>query len=58
MLSMGNELGLEIIAEGIESEEQADFLRARGCQGGQGYLYGKPAPAVSFARTRTEKLSA
>ena len=57
MLSMGNELGLEIIAEGIESEEQADFLRARGCQGGQGYLYGKPAPAVSFARTRREKLS-
>ena len=52
MLSMGNELALEIIAEGIESEEQTNFLRAKGCQGGQGYLYGKPGPAVRFARTR------
>jgi EAL domain-containing protein (putative c-di-GMP-specific phosphodiesterase class I) len=57
MLSMGNELGLEIIAEGIESEEQANFLRARGCQGGQGYLYGKPSPAVRFARTRKGKIA-
>jgi diguanylate cyclase (GGDEF)-like protein/PAS domain S-box-containing protein len=63
MLAMGNELRLEIIAEGIESENQAQFLRAKGCEGGQGYLYGRPAPAdswlqsVSPARTPKARIS-
>lgn len=49
-LSMAAELKLETIAEGIESEDQAAFLRARGCHGGQGFLYGEPAPAADFIR--------
>jgi diguanylate cyclase (GGDEF)-like protein/PAS domain S-box-containing protein len=42
LISMSRELGLETIAEGIETPEQAAFLQALGCHAGQGYLYGKP----------------
>ncbi|WP_455271090.1 putative bifunctional diguanylate cyclase/phosphodiesterase [Rhizobium herbae] len=45
MLTMGNELGLETIAEGIETEEQETALRLLGCKSGQGYRYGKALPA-------------
>jgi EAL domain-containing protein (putative c-di-GMP-specific phosphodiesterase class I) len=37
-------LGMDIIAEGIEEETQADQLRTLGCEYGQGYLYAKPMP--------------
>ena len=47
LISMSRELGLETIAEGIETPEQAAFLQALGCHAGQGYLYGKP---VELAR--------
>ena len=54
MLMMSNELGLETIAEGIETEEQEISLRRLGCQAGQGYRYGKALPpeqtAVLLAR--------
>lgn len=43
MLALSGHLGVRVIAEGIETQSQAAFLRARGCWGGQGYLYGKPA---------------
>lgn len=42
LISMSRELGLETIAEGIETPEQEDFLLALGCHAGQGYRYGKP----------------
>ncbi|WP_374889110.1 sensor domain-containing phosphodiesterase [Ensifer soli] len=45
MLSMGTDLGLETIAEGIETVEQEQVLKLLGCRCGQGYLYGKPVPA-------------
>ncbi|WP_426227683.1 putative bifunctional diguanylate cyclase/phosphodiesterase [Pararhizobium sp. DWP3-4] len=44
MLMMSNELGLETIAEGIETEEQEISLRLLGCKAGQGYRYGKALP--------------
>ncbi len=54
MLMMSNELGLETIAEGIETEEQELSLRRLGCKAGQGYRYGKALPpeqtAVLLAR--------
>ncbi|WP_068957312.1 sensor domain-containing phosphodiesterase [Pararhizobium polonicum] len=49
MLTMGNELGLETIAEGIETEEQEIALRLLGCKAGQGYRYGKALPAEQAA---------
>lgn len=42
LISMSRELGLETIAEGIETPEQEAFLMALGCDAGQGYRYGKP----------------
>jgi diguanylate cyclase (GGDEF)-like protein len=42
ILAMGKRLGLGIIAEGVETLEQAEFLRENGCDEFQGYLYSKP----------------
>jgi len=44
-IEMGHRLGMRVVAEGIETEGQADRLRAFGCDVGQGYLYAKPMPA-------------
>ena len=45
MLSVARHLSLTVVAEGVETEAQADFLRQRGCHLYQGYLYGRPQPA-------------
>lgn len=45
LVSMSTELGLDTIAEGIETAEQAATIRALGCNNGQGYLYARPMPA-------------
>ncbi len=44
IISMAHGLGLEVIAEGVETLEQRDFLEVRGCHAYQGYLYAKPLP--------------
>lgn len=44
MLSMANLMGVKTLAEGVESEEQLNFLRKAGCQRIQGYYYGRPRP--------------
>ena len=44
IIAMARSLGVEIIAEGIETPEQRDFLREAGCQVGQGYLFSRPKP--------------
>jgi diguanylate cyclase (GGDEF)-like protein/PAS domain S-box-containing protein len=44
ILAMSRGLGLATTAEGVESEEQAAFLCARGCDGMQGFLFGRPVP--------------
>ncbi|MBL0121787.1 MAG: EAL domain-containing protein [Betaproteobacteria bacterium] len=46
ILSLGQSMGKEVIAEGIETEAQWDFLIALGCQAFQGYLIGWPEPAA------------
>ena len=43
ILSMAQHLGIKTVAEGVNSEEAADFLRARGCQFFQGWLFGEAA---------------
>lgn len=48
IISLGQTLGLEIIAEGVETEAQQNLLKSMGCQEVQGYLYDKPMPAGEF----------
>ncbi|MDE2439994.1 MAG: EAL domain-containing protein [Betaproteobacteria bacterium] len=43
-IALGHSLGLELVAEGVETEEQRDFLARLGCDTLQGYLYSKPMP--------------
>jgi len=48
ILRLADTLGLEVIAEGVETEQQADILRALGCQTVQGYFFAKPGPAEAM----------
>lgn len=48
IIVMAHKLGLKVIAEGIETEEQRALLTAVGCDYGQGYLFAKPIPAREF----------
>jgi EAL domain-containing protein (putative c-di-GMP-specific phosphodiesterase class I) len=48
IIQMGLELGLDVIAEGIETSEQQAALVALGCTTGQGYLFARPAPAETL----------
>jgi diguanylate cyclase (GGDEF)-like protein/PAS domain S-box-containing protein len=48
IIEMGRSLGLQVLAEGIETEEQRYFLLHAGCQYGQGRLFGEPASASEF----------
>ncbi|WJN59376.1 GGDEF domain-containing phosphodiesterase [Pseudomonas sp. SO81] len=45
VITLGQSLGLHVLAEGIETEEQATYLREIGCPFGQGYWFGRPQPA-------------
>jgi predicted signal transduction protein with EAL and GGDEF domain len=48
ILALAHHMGLDVIAEGVETQEQADFLVAIGCCAFQGYLYGRPVPIAQF----------
>jgi diguanylate cyclase (GGDEF)-like protein/PAS domain S-box-containing protein len=48
IIEMGKNLDLEVVAEGIESQQQLDFLRSRDCHYGQGKLFGEPMTATNF----------
>jgi diguanylate cyclase (GGDEF)-like protein len=50
ILRLGESLGLAAVAEGIEHPAQAQRLRQLGCRYGQGYLFGRPAPAADIER--------
>jgi diguanylate cyclase (GGDEF)-like protein/PAS domain S-box-containing protein len=47
VIVMAHTLKLRVVAEGVESEEQRDFLAANGCDYMQGYLFGRPVPATT-----------
>jgi predicted signal transduction protein with EAL and GGDEF domain len=50
VISLGHKLDLRVIAEGVETEQQRDFLRANDCDEMQGYLFSRPLPASDIAR--------
>ena len=50
IIEMGHNLGFTVIAEGVETEEQATLLQRLGCEQAQGYLFGYPMPAEEFVR--------
>jgi len=45
IIQLGKSLGMQVIAEGVETVEQEAYIIAQGCNEGQGYLYSKPLPA-------------
>ena len=48
IIAMTEALGLNVIAEGVETREQQDFLEQRGCHTFQGYFFGRPMPLAQF----------
>ena len=50
IIGLAESLGMQTIAEGVETDEQSAFLRAKGCNEGQGYLYSRPIPPDEFER--------
>ncbi len=50
IIRMAHNLGLNVIAEGVETDEQLNFLKERSCNQAQGYLFNRPLPAADIAR--------
>jgi EAL domain-containing protein (putative c-di-GMP-specific phosphodiesterase class I)/CheY-like chemotaxis protein len=49
-IELGHELGMKVIAEGVEKKEQLELLRTRGCDLAQGYLFSRPLPPGELVR--------
>jgi len=47
-VALARSLGLEVIGESVETEDQRDFLAEFGCHAYQGYLFSRPLPAEQF----------
>jgi diguanylate cyclase (GGDEF)-like protein len=48
IVALGRELGLHVVAEGVETREQSDFLLSRGCNVQQGFLFSRPVAGAAF----------
>ena len=49
IIGVGHSMGIKVMAEGVETKDQLDFLRAQECDLVQGYYYSRPVPADTFA---------
>jgi EAL domain-containing protein (putative c-di-GMP-specific phosphodiesterase class I) len=49
IIAMGRNMGMAVMAEGVETRAQRDFLRNHGCDFAQGYLFARPLPAAAAA---------
>ncbi|MDP2759264.1 MAG: EAL domain-containing protein, partial [Sideroxyarcus sp.] len=54
IIAMAQSLDLDVIAEGVEAEEQRQILLDKGCTHYQGYLFGKPVPIEQFEALLTQ----
>ena len=50
IIAMANTLRMQVVAEGVETDLQYDFLRSKGAHQYQGYLFSKPLPAHEFEK--------
>jgi EAL domain-containing protein (putative c-di-GMP-specific phosphodiesterase class I) len=57
IIMMAHELGLKVIAEGVETEGQGALLASAGCDYAQGYLYAHPLPADAFEALMRSRLT-
>jgi diguanylate cyclase (GGDEF)-like protein len=55
IIVMAHKLGIQVIAEGVETEEQHQLLKQMGCDFGQGYLFSRPVPAAQLVEIITAK---
>ncbi|MET0291218.1 MAG: EAL domain-containing protein, partial [Steroidobacteraceae bacterium] len=53
IIALGHNLGLRVVAEGVESDAQLKFLRTNACDEMQGFYFGAPVPAAEFEETLT-----
>jgi diguanylate cyclase (GGDEF)-like protein/PAS domain S-box-containing protein len=56
IIAMAHSLKLKVVAEGVETTDQLEFLRALGCDGAQGYLFSEPVDEVKFETLIRERL--
>jgi len=57
IIAMGQALGFQLLAEGVEREDQLEFLKEKGCTMFQGYLKSKPVPALEFEKLLQSRLA-
>jgi diguanylate cyclase (GGDEF)-like protein/PAS domain S-box-containing protein len=58
IVTLGQSLGMQVIAEGVEEERQWSFLESIGCQAFQGYFFGRPAPIAEFEQAWVARMPA
>jgi diguanylate cyclase (GGDEF)-like protein/PAS domain S-box-containing protein len=58
VIGMGKNLHMQVVAEGVETQQQLELLQQRGCPQGQGYYFSRPVPAEEFGQLMQRKVSA